>query len=215
MASPYRRRPKGGTAVDFFDRLDAVRQRWNVLEHSFYVRWSAGELTREELGFYAGEYRHAVVALADAVRATGESEHAAEEEAHIALWDRFGDAVGAEASRAPQPETERCVAAWTAGRDELEALVASFAIEASQPAISRTKLEGLVEHYGVDEGPATEYFALHAERDVEHAAHSRALIEQRLDGADRERLLAVAEGALRGNWELLDGVERCFGRTSA
>ena len=115
----------------------------------------------------------------------------------------------------PQPETERCVEAWTAGRDALEALVASFAIESGQPAISRTKLEGLVEHYGIDEGPATEYFALHAERDLEHAAQSRALIEERLEGADHERLLAVAEGTLRGNWELLDGVERCFGRTTA
>jgi pyrroloquinoline-quinone synthase len=205
---------QGRTAVDFFDRLDAARQRWNVLEHSFYVRWSAGELSREELGFYAGEYRHAVVALADAVRATGESRHAAEEEAHVALWDQFGDAVGGARSRPPQPETERCVEAWTAGRDVLESLVASFAIESGQPAISRTKLEGLVEHYGVEEGPATEYFALHAQLDVEHAAHSRALIEERLNGADQERLLEVAEGALRGNWELLDGVERCFARTS-
>ena len=194
--------------MDFFDRLDSIRQRWNVLEHSFYTRWSAGKLSREELGFYAGEYRHAVVALADAVRATGEQEHAAEEQAHVALWDQFADAMGTATGAAPRPETERCVEAWTAGRDPLEALVASYAIESGQPAISQTKLEGLVEHYGVDEGPATEYFALHAERDVEHAAHSRALIEERLEGADHDRLLAVAEGALRGNWELLDGVER-------
>lgn len=200
--------------MDFFDRLDAARERWNVLEHSFYLRWSAGELTREELSFYAGEYRHAVVALADTVRASGEHEHAAEEEAHVAVWDQFADAVGAATDAAPLPETEHCVEAWTAGRDPLEALVASYAIEAGQPAISRTKLEGLVEHYGICEGPATEYFSLHAERDVEHAAHSRVLIEERLAGADEDRLLEVAEGALRGNWELLDGVERRFARTT-
>jgi pyrroloquinoline-quinone synthase len=201
--------------VDFFDRLDSARERWNVLEHSFYLRWSAGELTREELSFYAGEYRHAVVALASAVRATGQEDHADEEEAHIALWDRFAAAVGSATDAPAQPETDRCVAAWTAGRDPLEALVASYAIEAGQPAISRTKLDGLVEHYGLSEGPATEYFSLHAERDVEHAEQSRALIEDRLAGADQDRLLEVAEAALRGNWELLDGVERRFARTTA
>jgi pyrroloquinoline-quinone synthase len=201
--------------VDFFDRLDSARERWNVLEHSFYLRWSAGELTREELSFYAGEYRHAVVALASAVRATGQEDHADEEEAHIALWDRFAAAVGGATGAPAQPETDRCVAAWTAGRTPLEALVASYAIEAGQPAISRTKLDGLVEHYGLSEGPATEYFSLHAERDVDHAEQSRALIEDRLAGADQDRLLEVAEAALRGNWALLDGVERRFARTTA
>ena len=81
--------------MDFFDRLEDVRSRWNVLEHSFYVRWSNGDLTREELAFYAGEYRHAVVGLAQAVADTGEAEHAAEEAEHVGLWDQFAEAAGA------------------------------------------------------------------------------------------------------------------------
>ncbi len=52
--------------MDFFAELDAVRERWNVLEHPFYTRWSAGELTLDELALYAGQYRHAVTALAQA-----------------------------------------------------------------------------------------------------------------------------------------------------
>ena len=90
--------------------------------------------------------------------------------------------------------------------------MAAFTIESGQPAIAETKLRGLVERYGFEEGPATEYFALHAERDHEHAAQSRELIEERLADADLDRLLEVAEGVLRGNWELLDGVEREHGR---
>jgi pyrroloquinoline-quinone synthase len=195
--------------MQLFDRLAEVRARWNVLEHPFYRRWSGGELTAEELSFYAGEYRHAVVALADAAEAAG-AEHAAEERAHVALWDDFAEAVGAPQEVDPLPETLECVEAWTAAREALEGLVILYAVESGQPAISRTKLDGLVEHYGVDEGPATEYFALHAELDHEHAAHSRRLIEQRLDGADADRLVAVAERAVRGNWALLDGVERRF-----
>ena len=51
--------------MELIERLDAVRERWNLLEHPFYKRWSCGELSREELAHYAGEYRHAVVALAE------------------------------------------------------------------------------------------------------------------------------------------------------
>jgi pyrroloquinoline-quinone synthase len=204
--------------VDFFARLDALRERWNVLEHPFYQRWSAGELTRDELAYYAGEYRHAVVALADAIdgaAATAEpeikaqlDEHAAEERGHVDMWDDFARALDADVDRAPRAETEACVAAWTAGTDTLEGLVAAYTIESGQPEIAKTKLDGLIEKYAfVDEGPATEYFALHSDRDHEHAAQSRELIEQRLDGADAERLLTVAEGVLKGNWELLDGVD--------
>ena len=208
--------------MEFFDRLEAVRARWNVLEHPFYQRWTRGELSREELACYAGEYRHAVCALADAVGAAARAcepavrheleQHAAEEAAHVGLWDRFGAAVGAGPEQEPRPETAECVESWTAGRDALEGLVATYTIEAGQPEISRTKLEGLVEHYALPEGPATEYFSLHAELDLEHAARSRALIEERLPGADPDRLLELAEGALRGNWSLLDGVERAAQR---
>ena len=45
--------------MELIDRLDAARRRWNVLEHPFYRRWECGELRREELTAYAGEYRHA------------------------------------------------------------------------------------------------------------------------------------------------------------
>jgi pyrroloquinoline-quinone synthase len=211
-----------GDTVPLFDRLADAQRRCNVLEHPFYTRWSAGELTRDDLSWYAGEYRHAVVALAEATAATARAaepavraqidEHAAEEAEHIGLWDAFAHAVGADLEREPAAETAECAAAWTAAGDALEGLVVLYAIESAQPAISRTKLEGLVEHYSLDGAPATEYFALHSERDHEHAAQSRRLIEDRLDGADEDRLVAVAETALRGNWTLLDGVERRFGR---
>ena len=208
--------------MDFFARLETLRQRWNVLEHPFYRRWSAGELSREELGFYAGEYRHAVVALASAVDsaargadppARGElEEHATEEAEHVDLWDDFARALGAEPEHEPRPETRGCVESWTAGRDSLECLVAAYTIESGQPEISRTKLQGLVEHYGFEEGAATEYFSLHEQLDHEHAEQSRELIEEQLSDADLDRLLEVAEAVLRGNWELLSGVERAFAR---
>ena len=194
--------------MELIERLDAVRERWNLLEHPFYKRWSCGELRRDELAHYAGEYRHAVVALAETAAKSGNDEHAREEAEHVVLWDEFAAAFDADTTRAPSSETHECVAAWTAPGNRREALAVMYAIEAGQPAVSKAKLDGLAEHYGVaEEEPAAAYFALHSELDHEHAGQSRQALEA--DGAadDADRLVEVAEAALRGNWTLLDGVE--------
>jgi len=181
--------------------IDAARERWNVLKHPFYVRWERGELTRDELVRYAGEYRHAVVALARAAR-TAEL-HAEEEASHIGLWDDFASALGDGDRHEPLPETRCCASAWTAAGDERSAAAILYAIESGQPAISATKLQGLLAHYGFEAGSSgTAYFELHAERDHEHAAEARA----RLEGVEDDLLAGLAESALAGNWALLDGV---------
>ena len=201
--------------ADFFTRLDAVQARWNVLEHPFYERWSNGELTRDELAVYAGEYRHAVEGLARASEAVAELEpelagHAREEREHVALWERFATAAGTVEAE-PRAESLACEQAWAGEERTLEGhLAALYAIESAQPKISAVKADGLREHYGFTEG--VEYFDLHARRDVEHAAEERALLEPRLAEADVDALLAEAEAVLRANWELLDGVERANGR---
>ena len=108
-----------------------------------------------------------------------------------------------------EPETAACAAAWAGdGRDLLGHLVALYAIESAQPEIARVKADGLRAHYGFATGPATAYFDLHVERDVEHAAEGRALLAARLAGADEDALVAEAERMLQANWALLDGVTR-------
>ena len=191
--------------MDVVARIEAAAARWNVLDHPFYQRWSAGELTRDELAEYAAQYRHAVVALADAAAAAGNEEHAREEREHVDLWDAFAQACGSVPAEASS-ETSECTTAWTAGEDRLERLAILYAIESAQPAISQTKLEGLRAHYGMNGGPETEYFALHADRDHEHAAESRRLLEKLATEEDAPRLAARAEAAAHGNWRLLDGV---------
>jgi pyrroloquinoline-quinone synthase len=196
--------------MNLFERIDEARLRWNVLDHPFYRRWERGELSRDELGYYAGQYRHAVVALADAAATAAPlagGEHAAEEAAHVTLWDAFAAELGVVDERPANAETAACAEAWSGASDPLEALAVLYAVESGQPAISRTKLDGLAAHYGIDrDAPAAAYFALHAERDVQHAASSRALLAERASEADVDRLAEAAERALHGNWRLLDGV---------
>jgi pyrroloquinoline-quinone synthase len=204
--------------VNFWDRLETIAARKNVLRHPFYVRWSEGTLTREELASYAGQYRHAVVALAAAASsAAGSPEagadaealsaHASEELDHIALWDEFVDQVDGDPAAIANRETRACAEAWAgdASRPLLHTLTAMYAIESAQPAISATKLAGLADHYGVD---SSAYFELHRDLDVEHATQARELIEARLKQADEVALLETAERVLDANWLLLDGVDR-------
>ena len=199
---------------NIWDRIEESRSRWNVLEHPFYQRWSAGELSRDELARYSGQYRHAVEAIA-AMSSTAAAEaperaelreHAAEEAAHVQLWDGFVAAVGGSTGAAPTPETAECVREWRAPDGLLATLARLYAIESGQPEISRVKRHGLTELYGVREGAGSEYFTVHARRDDGHAAEVRELIDERARPADADALVPAAEAAFRANWRLLDGV---------
>jgi pyrroloquinoline-quinone synthase len=193
----------------FFDRADAICRRCDVLRHPFYQRWSRGELRRRDLGHYAGQYRHAVVALADASAHAADDQHASEERGHIALWDQFLTSYGGDRDATPAPETAACVEAWGApDRDRVATLAALYAIESSQPAIAETKRTGLVAHYGAaPDSDATRYFDVHASLDREHAERDRRDLAGALRPTDQERLLAEIERVLTANWRLLDGVE--------
>ncbi len=199
--------------ANIFERMERARERWNVLNHPFYERWSAGELTADELARYSEQYRHAVGAIATMSESVAAaypehadlSAHAAAERDHVRLWDAFADALGAEPDAESTPETAACVEEWTGG-DPLTTLARLYAVESGQPAISRTKLDGLRRHYDMPDADATRYFTVHEKLDEEHAAEGRAHLEE-LGAADRDdELVAAAEGAMRANWLLLDGV---------
>ena len=199
-----------------WQRIEESRARHNVLEHPFYVRWSAGELSREELARYAGQYRHATEALARLCSQTAETApdahraeiaaHASEEESHVGLWDDFVEAAGGEIGAEPTAETAECVTAWTASDGYLEQLARMYAIESGQPEIARIKREGLTRFYGINGGPGSEYFRVHEEADHAHAEESRRLIEDAMTAEDEDALVAAAESAFQANWRLLDGV---------
>ena len=189
--------------------LDDVTARWNLLEHSFYQRWTRGTLTHAELCGYVKQYAHVVRAVPvwlEQVRSADTaqiSSHVAEEQSHIALWIRFGEALGLSSNAIRDEPANEATAALIRCGDELaatgQAAPVVWALEAQTPAVAGAKLAGLSAYYGIGPNGGGEYFAVHQHLDVEHAAELRALCSEGSHNA-----ASVMSGAL---WDLLTSVE--------
>jgi pyrroloquinoline-quinone synthase len=189
--------------------LDDVTARWNLLEHTFYQRWTRGTLTHAELCDYVGQYAHvvrAVPAWLEQVRGGDSADaarHAAEEQSHIALWNRFGEALGLSSDAIRSAPANAATARLIQRGDELaakgEAASVVWALEAQTPAVAGAKLAGLAAFYGIGPETGGEYFAIHQHLDVEHAAELRALC---FDGS-QDAAAAISEAL----WGLLTSVE--------
>lgn len=195
--------------------MKAEADRWDLLRHSFYTRWTSGELTMAELQDYACQYAFVVEAmprwLADAAAADPENRatlgrHAREELPHVEMWRDFARAVGVTdndtASAVPNPATRRLLDLG----DDLVArgrgAAAVWALENQMPRVSVEKLAGLGQ-YGVDPGPGTRYFEVHRAMDVRHAEELEEVVSAR-PGADQASAAGAMSEAL---WGILTSVE--------
>jgi pyrroloquinoline-quinone synthase len=189
--------------------LDDVTARWNLLAHSFYQRWTKGNLTRDELCDYIEQYAHvvrAVPAWLEQVRGGDSAQvarHAAEERSHVEMWEQFGQALGLSSdairSTPANAATARLIQAGTELAADGQAAAVVWALEAQTPAVAGAKLAGLSSFYGIGAQDGGRYFAVHQQLDIEHSAELRALCS---DGS--ERAAAVMSEAL---WDLLTSVE--------
>ena len=201
------------------DDLRATAKRRDLLTHSFYRRWVAGDLTISELRDYACQYAHVVEAIPTYLRGTAAGspghaavlgQHADEEQAHVRMWADFATAIGvapkALRDTPPNAATEALLQRGDALIKDGLGAAAVWALEAQTPAVSREKLEGLRQHYGIDAGAAGgRYFALHQTLDLEHAAELEGVIA----GDGREAgAAAAADAMLSGLWDLLSSVEQ-------
>jgi pyrroloquinoline-quinone synthase len=194
--------------------LDLAVAAHDLNQHPFYRAWREGTLPRETLARYAAEYGRFIAAVPEGWAALGYDAHAEEERHHVELWSQFKSALAARADRCEEvdalvSETSKAFAS------RATAIGALYAFEAQQPATSKSKLDGLREHYDV--GAAGEaYFELHAgdygERDM--------LVAEMMKLSADDGAIAVAACArtCRAMWRALDGVhgaESCAGTLPA
>jgi pyrroloquinoline-quinone synthase len=219
------------TSSEFLEALDRLVAEKHLLKHPFYVRWTQGRLTRENIREYAISYYPHVAAFPryvsgvhsgceEAVLRQELLENLIEEERgaqnHPALWRRFAAALGANESdlnaRPRTPEIRDAIAEFsdaTRSGSVAEGLAALYAYESQIPEISKTKREGLASFYGIEDPDATRFFTVHEQADVWHRQVEReALGRVAQSEQDRQRALAAASRCLDALNRALDGVMR-------
>lgn len=183
--------------------LDTIIAQYDLNTHPFYVDWRMGTLPKEKLVDYAGEYGRFVGTIAEGWETLGEKHYADEERYHETLWGDFQRELGfTKASDRPQTRTLETAALNLFG-EKTEAAGALYAFEAQQPITSRTKLDGLLEHYSMSD-KGREYFRVHAD-DLAEAELLRARI-QAMSDEEFARTKTACALLCAAMWNALDGV---------
>ena len=189
----------------------------SLLKHPFYQMWSDGKLTQESLAGYSKEYFQLVKAVPSFMTPIIEKspgsvvselvDNQQEESDHIKPWISFAGELGISeeelTSYAGTAKTQKAVSDLNQLMDTFDGgACAMYAFEKEIPKISQTKLDGLAEFYGMTSNEATEYFKLHTEADIRHAASWRNILEK--SSADTSNLIEIADKSISAQNLLLD-----------
>jgi len=214
----------------YLDNIDDDIAAKHLLKHPFYLAWTRGELSKEALTDYAGQYYHHVAAFPtylSAVHAKCDDpatrkellNNLTDEEAgspnHPELWLKFARGLGVVESDVRQSEkwleTKGLIDAFrSVCRDgsTAEGLAALYAYESQIPAICESKIDGLKKHYGFTDPKHYEYFSVHIEADREHAAAEQKMLREHIGNQNFESVKASVNRVLDALWEMLSGVCR-------
>ncbi|MDC8437411.1 MAG: iron-containing redox enzyme family protein [Candidatus Nitrosotenuis sp.] len=209
-------------------KIDDIIEQKSLLKHPFYQMWSDGKLSSESLAGYSKEYFQMVRAVPSFVGQIAKfapssmideiTANQQEEAEHLEPWVRFAVSLGVDGSDVSEyaglEKTQNAVSELSGLMVSLEeGAAAMYAFEKEIPKISHTKLEGLEKFYGITADDATEYFRLHMEADIRHAATWANI----LDGIPEERhaeLIRVAERSLDAQNHLLDSCYESYCQSS-
>ena len=213
--------------LDSIDRQIAAK---HLLTHPFYLAWTRGELNTAVLADYARQYYHHVAAFPtylSAVHAKCDDQptrrqlldNLIDEEAgspnHPELWLQFAEGLGVSKEDVQysekHPETSNLIDTFRSVCSEgttAEGLAALYAYESQIPAVSESKIKGLVENYNVTAPRDYEYFTVHIEADREHAAAEREMLSEHIHNDNASSASAAVDRILDALWEMLSGVCR-------
>jgi len=220
------------TKTKFRSEIIKKIQAKSILNHPFYVKWSQGRLSVEELRVYAKQYYKFVEHFPRFVSSVHSNcaepeirkvimENLADEEGfktnvsnHPQLWINFCKALGADRNLILETEAVPEVKDMIEGfyefcksPDYRTGLAALLAYEYQIPEVSRIKIEGLKKYYSIDSKEAVEFFTVHEKADIFHReAEMDVLLDKCSNETEQQQILKVIEKAARLYWNMLDGV---------
>ena len=213
----------------FWREIEGILESKSLLKHPFYQAWTMGQLTREDLAVYAQQYYQQEARFPRYISAVHSNcpeikarqmliENLTHEESgpenHPELWLAFAGAVGASRESVQNAEmnagTKKCVEAFTRlSRGSWQSgLAALYAYEAQQPAVAKTKIEGLKSKYNLDSKAALGFFQVHETMDAWHSESEKQILTEEIrknPELQGEIKAAVSEACDSLN-ALLDGV---------
>ena len=204
--------------ISLIKRIDEMIEERSLLKHPFYQMWSDGKLSLESLKGYSKEYFQLVKAVPSFMSPIIHSapislkneltSNQEEESQHIKPWMGFAVSLGVEEKELENyqglPKTLQAISQLYSLMNSFEnGSCAMYTFEKEIPKISQVKLEGLQEFYGISSAKSTEYFRLHMEADIRHAAAWRKALEKTSSNIE-EDLIDIAEKSISAQNLLLD-----------
>jgi len=205
-------------------RIDDIIEEQSLLKHKFYVMWNEGKLSVESLGGYSKEYFQLVKSVPSFVGAImenspnnllGEIEANQQEEyEHIEPWTKFAGALGISKDTLEDynglDKTRKSISNISNLMNSFEkGAAAMYALEQEIPKISLSKIDGLRRFYGISDDDTIEYFRIHTEADIRHAALWRKIL-QVLPASKEEELVQIASKSLAAQNLLLDSCYEAY-----
>ena len=209
--------------MNYLSKLHDELDKYNLLQHPFYVAWSNGELSIDTLKMYAQEYYGHVAAFPRYISTIHSMcteiedrqillENLIDEEQgsnnHPELWLRFAEGVGCNREDCHTQElnsTKKLVNEYfNITRDSYaKGLGALYAYEKQTPEVAKSKIEGLKKFYNITDPSTLEFFEVHMVADEWHTEECAKLL-QKMHAKDQ---ILARQGALEGAkllWQFLD-----------
>lgn len=163
--------------------IEYVKQN-SLLRHPFYIKWSQGKLTKNDLARYSEQYyfieKNLPVFLTKAIKSSKSSclrqlltknlnDESAFPRAHAEIFKGFRNAVGGRVNATISPATRGLVSAQndsaTSSASKALGVLSFYELQSSE--VAQSKAQGLLERYKM-ESSQIEFWALHSEIDGLH-----------------------------------------------